>query len=76
MKQLNHYKLEKVEKLQILNNTPHSAVHLYGIVEECDQRFSEDEIEAILKLVETYFPAPEVEGEEEEWDEEMEEADI
>lgn len=74
MKELSKYELEKIEKLQILNSTPHSLVSLYSIVEECDQRFTEEEIEDILQIVQRHFPIQEEaeEGEEEEEaDEEM-----
>ncbi|CAM9023966.1 unnamed protein product [Wickerhamomyces anomalus] len=71
MKDLSQYKLEKVEKLQIINSAPYSLVNLYSIVEECDQRFSEQEIEDILQIVQTHFPQQEVDEEEE--DQEMEE---
>lgn len=72
MKDLSQYKLEKVEKLQIINSAPYSLVNLYSIVEECDQRFSEQEIEDILQIVQTHFPQQEVDEEEVE-DQEMEE---
>lgn len=71
MKELSKYELEKIEKLQILNSTPHSLVNLYSIVEECDQRFTEKEIEDILEIVQRHFPLQEEEEQEEEADEEM-----
>lgn len=63
---LNQYELVKVEKLQILNSLPRTMVHLYALVEECDQRFSEEECEAILAKINDVVPKPEEEQEEEE----------
>lgn len=70
MQDLSKYELEKIEKLQIINSAPYSLVNLYSIVEECDQRFTEEEIEDILNIIQTHFPQQEdednEEGEEEE----------
>ncbi|OWB67954.1 hypothetical protein B5S30_g3324 [[Candida] boidinii] len=66
MIELNKFSLEKIEKLQIVNFKPRSIVLLYSIIEECDQRFNEDECNAIIEIVNTYFPVldtPEEEGE-------------
>lgn len=79
---LNMYKLEMIEKLQILNILPRSMVLLYAIIEDCDQRFSEEECEDLLSLVNSSFPLPDKEegadeddaGEENE-DEEMDDAE-
>ncbi|GME97091.1 unnamed protein product [[Candida] boidinii] len=65
MIELNKFSLEKIEKLQIVNFKPRSIVLLYSIVEECDQRFNEDECNSIIEIVNTYFPVldvPEEEG--------------
>ncbi|KAH3899070.1 related to DNA-directed RNA polymerase III subunit RPC9 [Saccharomycodes ludwigii] len=48
LQKLNCYKLYKIEKLQLVNQLPTNFVHLYSIIEECDSRFSEQEIEQIL----------------------------
>ncbi len=61
---LNEYSLEKIEKLEILNYLPRTIVTLYSIIEECDQRFSNEDCEAILKLVDEQFPAPIIEDQE------------
>jgi len=72
MKDLSKFSLEKIEKLQIKNSAPYSLVNLYAIVEECDQRFNEQEIEEILGIVQTHFPQQEEEGEFEAEEEEVE----
>jgi hypothetical protein len=63
---LNQFDLMKVEKLQIINSLPRSMVHLYALVEECDQRFDEDSCESIIGKINELFPVEEEEGEEEE----------
>lgn len=59
---LNKYKLEKAEKLQILNLLPRTMVVLYAIIEDCDQRFSEQECEKMIELVDKNFPVVEKEN--------------
>lgn len=56
MNKLAKFQLEKIERLQIINSAPHSLVNLYAIVEECDQRFTEEESQEILDIVEELFP--------------------
>mmetsp|Transcript_189 Transcript_189/g.219 ORF Transcript_189/g.219 Transcript_189/m.219 type:complete len:166 (-) Transcript_189:60-557(-) len=68
---LNGLELMKVEKLQIVNSLPRSMVHLYALVEECDQRFDEETCEGIINKINDLFP---IEQEEEE-DEEVEEGE-
>lgn len=63
---LNNFDLMKVEKLQIVNSLPRSMVILYSLVEECDQRFSEDQCQQILDKIQELFPVEEEEEEEEE----------
>lgn len=63
---LNKFELMKAEKLQIVNSLPRSMVHLYGLVEECDQRFDEETCESILAKVSELVPQQDVEEGEEE----------
>lgn len=65
MGKLAQFDLEKIEKLQIINSTPYSLVTLYAIIEECDQRFTEDESNQILEIVQEHFPREEAEEDEE-----------
>lgn len=74
MTYLNTLDLMKIEKLQIVNSLPRSMVHLYGLVEECDQRFDEATCEALLEKVNELVPLPEEEEAEEEEAEAEEEA--
>lgn len=66
---LNQFELMKVEKLQIVNSLPRSMVHLYGLVEECDQRFNETTCESILAKINELVPLTEAEAEGEEAEE-------
>ncbi|KAG7808598.1 hypothetical protein KL921_003680 [Ogataea angusta] len=70
----------KIEKLEILNRLPRTIVSLFSVIEECDQRFSDEQCNNMLDLVQRYFPisqeaveddAMEVEQEEEEEEEEV-----
>ncbi|GEQ67281.1 hypothetical protein JCM33374_g945 [Metschnikowia sp. JCM 33374] len=53
---LNTFDMMKAEKLQIVNSLPRSMVHLYGLVEECDQRFDEDACQSIIDKIDELFP--------------------
>lgn len=62
---LNQFDLVKVEKLQIANSLPREMVHLYALVEECDQRFTEEQSQGIIDKINELFPvAADVEMEE------------
>lgn len=54
MNKLNNFELYKIEKLQIVNQLPTNMVHLFAIVEECDSRFTEDQINEMIELVASY----------------------
>ncbi|AMD22157.1 HGL183Wp [Eremothecium sinecaudum] len=51
MRKLGEFDLYKLEKLQIVNQLPTNVVHLFSIVEECDSRYSEEQISAIIEAV-------------------------
>ncbi|KAG2237874.1 RNA polymerase Rpb4-domain-containing protein [Thamnidium elegans] len=72
---LSKYDLTKAEKLQILNWRPKSTVEIYLIIEECEERFSEEDLEEMLNSIIITLPRDddEVEEEEEEGEEVMEE---
>lgn len=50
--------LTKAEKLQILNLRPSSLLELHLIIEECEERFSQDQMEEILRAIELILPLP------------------
>jgi DNA-directed RNA polymerase subunit F len=63
MKELEPYNLTKAEKVQILNLCPTSAVEIQLIVEESEERLTEDQIYSLLEVITKYNPA---EGDEQE----------
>lgn len=73
MAYLNKFDLVKVEKLQIVNSLPRSAVHLYALVDEFDQRFDDEVCTTLIDKINTLFPLPQEDDEEEEQEEEGEE---
>ncbi|OLY78912.1 DNA-directed RNA polymerase III subunit RPC9 [Smittium mucronatum] len=65
MRGLNKYSLTKAEKLQILNIRPDKEVDLYLIIEEPEERFSQQQISEILDIVTSSLIVPEHQPEEE-----------
>ncbi|KFM81772.1 DNA-directed RNA polymerase III subunit RPC9, partial [Stegodyphus mimosarum] len=56
---INAYSLTKGEKLQLLNLRPSSLVEIQLLIEESEERFTEDQMNEILAVVtETLPPAP------------------
>ncbi len=59
MSLLHKFKLTKAEKLQVINLLPRTMVEFYLIVEECEDRFGEAEVESILQHINELFPKKE-----------------
>lgn len=76
MEYLNTLDLVKVEKLQIVNSLPRSMVHLFALVEECDQRFDEETCEKIIEKINSLFPLSENDIEEEVIEQESDEIKV
>lgn len=55
VRSLNEYSLFKAEKLQIVNQLPQSMVHLYSVVEECDSRFTQEQMDTMLSTIAGYI---------------------
>lgn len=60
---LKKYDLTRIEKLQILNLLPRNPVEFYALVEECEERFTNDQIDVILNMIDTVVPLPPVPSE-------------
>ena len=55
---LRGFELTRMEKLQVLNILPRNLVEFYAVVEECEERFSPDQIDQILNTIDQMFPLP------------------
>ncbi|KAI8329247.1 RNA polymerase II [Chlamydoabsidia padenii] len=58
LQQMDRYSLTLGEKVQVLNLRPKSAVEIYLLIEECEERFSEEDLDNILEIVSTTLPRP------------------
>ncbi|KAI3928003.1 hypothetical protein MKW98_023604 [Papaver atlanticum] len=58
LKSCEKYKLAKAEKLNIINIRPATLVEIDPIIEECQDRLNEEQVEELVELIENLFPPP------------------
>ncbi|XP_060072312.1 DNA-directed RNA polymerase III subunit RPC9-like [Ylistrum balloti] len=66
MTDVQSFNLTKSEKVQLLNQYPSTAVEIQLIVEESEERLTEDQIYELLEVIGKYRPSKPEEEEEEE----------
>lgn len=52
----DQFELTKVEKLAILNNCPQSAVELQCLIEDSEERFSVEQMDALVEFIHNNLP--------------------
>ncbi|XP_069127803.1 DNA-directed RNA polymerase III subunit RPC9-like [Argopecten irradians] len=77
MTDVQPYNLTKSEKVQLLNQYPSTAVEIQLIVEESEERLTEDQIYELLEVIGKYRPSEAIEedGEEDDENEDMDEGE-
>ena len=73
MKALEPFKLTKAEKLQLLNQRPTSAVEIQLIIEESEERLSEEQVDELIDIICKSLPGEDPNLETDATDEPMEE---
>jgi hypothetical protein len=58
LSQFKDIPLKKAEKLQILNMHPESLLDLHLIIEECEERFTEEQLNDMLTSISILFAPP------------------
>lgn len=56
MDRLKEFRLTKTEKLQIVNQRPATVVELQLLIEENEERFSEEALEQLLAVIDELWP--------------------
>lgn len=65
LKVLEPFKLTKCEKLTLLNVCPKTQLEMQLIVEDCDERLTDEDVESLLQVIANYLGDDEPNGENE-----------
>nr|XP_054765902.1 DNA-directed RNA polymerase III subunit RPC9-like [Lytechinus pictus] len=74
LRALTPFSLTKSEKLQLLNHRPKTTVEIMAMIEECEERLTEEQMESLIQVITSILPGEQGE-EEEEGEEEMEQGE-
>ncbi|KAI3911127.1 hypothetical protein MKX01_039730 [Papaver californicum] len=58
LKSCEKFKLAKAEKLNIINIRPSTQVEIDPIIEECQKRLKDEQVEELVELIANLFPPP------------------
>ncbi|XP_038215997.1 DNA-directed RNA polymerase III subunit RPC9-like isoform X1 [Zerene cesonia] len=53
---MKSFKLTKLEKLMMVNTPPRTELEIQLIVQESEERLSEDDVQKIIQIVNEFFP--------------------
>ncbi|TMW43918.1 hypothetical protein DOY81_010999, partial [Sarcophaga bullata] len=56
--EMQQYKLTTNECLMMVNDPPSSALHIQLLIEDSEERLTEEQVNNIIELTKKYFPGP------------------
>ena len=62
VKAVSKFGLTEAEKLQLINLRPTTPVEVQLIVEESEERLTEEQVESLIEIIERILPGPEEES--------------
>ncbi|XP_005177883.1 DNA-directed RNA polymerase III subunit RPC9 [Musca domestica] len=62
IKDMQPYKLTTNELLMMVNDPPSSALHIQLLIEDSEERLTEDQVNEIIEITKKHFPGPPAES--------------